>query len=88
MALGLHEAAVVICCGMVLGLHKANGAGADGPLAWAPDFPAEESCHAVAELIGSCPPKLRSAMRNRLIESLGGLVPSWQEMITQAADAS
>ena len=40
MALGLHEAAEAICCGIVLGLHKAKGAGSDGPLGWAPDFPA------------------------------------------------
>jgi hypothetical protein len=56
--LGLTEAAEAICRGIVLGLHKAKGAGSDGPLGWAPDFPAEEACHAVAELIGSCPPKV------------------------------
>lgn len=86
MELGLHEAAEAICFGIVLGLHKAKGAGSDGPLGWAPDFPAEEACHAVAELIGSCPPKVRGATRNRLVEALGGLVPDWDEMITRAAD--
>ncbi len=45
MDLGPHEAAETICCGIVLGLHKAKGAGSDGPLGWAPDFPAEKSCH-------------------------------------------
>lgn len=86
MDLGLHEAAEAICCGIVLGLHKAKGVGSEGPLGWAPDFPAEEACHAVAELIASCPPKVRGATRNRLVEALGGLMPGWDEMITRAAD--
>ena len=86
MDLGLHEAAEAICCGIVLGLHKAEGAGSDGPLGWAPDFPAEEACHAVAELIRASATKDRGATRNRLIEALGSLVPGWEEMITRAAD--
>ena len=35
MDLGLHEAAQTICCGIVLGLHKAKGVGSDDPLGWA-----------------------------------------------------
>ncbi len=84
--LGLHEAAEAMCCGIVLGLDRAKGAGSDGPLGWAPDFPAEEACHVVAEMIGSCPPKARVAARARLIEALGELVPGWDEMLTRAVD--
>jgi hypothetical protein len=84
--LGLHEAAEAICCGIVLGLHRTKGANSDGPLGWAPDFPAEEACHAVAELIRASAPKGRGATRNRLVEALLELVPSWDEMITRAAD--
>ncbi len=86
MDLGLHEAAQAICCGVVLGLHKASGVEAEGPLSWSPDFPAEEACHAVAELIGASPAKDRRAVRDRLIEVLGKLVPAWDEMIARAAD--
>jgi len=56
--LGLDESALAICRGVVTGLHRAKGAGSDGPLGWAPDFLAEEACHAVAELIRSCPLEL------------------------------
>ena len=84
--LGLHEAAEAICVGIVLGLHRAKGATSDGLLGWAPDFPAEEACHALAELIGAASPKDRGAIRKRLVESLGELVPSWDEMISRAAD--
>lgn len=86
MDLGLEAAAETICCGIVVGLRKAEGAGSDGPLGWAPDFPAEEACHAVAELLGTCPAKDRSAVHNRLIEALGDLVPDWHEMLARAAD--
>ncbi len=84
--LGLREAAEAICCGIVLGLRRTKGANSDGLLGWAPDFPAEESCHAVAELIRASAPKDRDATRNRLVEALVKLVPSWDEMITRAAD--
>ncbi len=86
MDLGLQKAAETICCGIVFGLHKAKNVGSDGPLAWAPDFPAEEACHAVAELIRACPAKDRGAARDCLVETLGGIVPEWDEMIAQAAD--
>ncbi|MBM5811315.1 MAG: hypothetical protein FJ191_05035 [Gammaproteobacteria bacterium] len=84
--LGLHEAAAAICCGIVLGLHRAEDAGSDGPLEWAPDFPAEEACHAVVELIRAAAPKDRGVTRNRLVKALRELVPDWAEMITRATD--
>ncbi|MBM4094013.1 MAG: hypothetical protein FJ276_32090 [Planctomycetes bacterium] len=84
--LGLHKAAEAICCGIVLGLQRATVANSDGPLGWAPDFPAEEACHAVAELIRATPPRDQGETRNRLVETLLELVPSWGEMITRAAD--
>jgi len=83
--LGLQKAAETICCGIVLGLHKAKGVGSDGPLGWAPDFPAEEACHAVAELLRACPAKDRGTVRDGLVETLGGIVPEWVEMIERAA---
>ena len=64
----------------------AKGANSDGPLGWAPDFPAEAACHAVAELIRASSSKDRGATRNRLLEALLELVPRWDEMITRAAD--
>ena len=82
--MGLHEAAEAICCGIVLDLHKAKGAGSDGPLGWAPDFPAEEACHAVMQLLGACPPNGRVAARDHLIEALRELAPDWDEMIARA----
>ena len=84
--LGLHQAAEKICCGVVLGLHKATATESDGPLRWAPDFPAEEACHAVAELLRMLPAKNRQATRDRLVETLSVLVPGWHEMISRAAD--
>ena len=84
--LGLHEAAEAICVGIVLGLHRARGATPDVLLGWAPDFPAEEACHAIAELIGAASPKDRGAIRKRLVVALGELVPGWDEMICRVAD--
>lgn len=88
MGLGLHEAAQAICCGVVLGLHKANDVESDGPLSWAPDFPAEEACHAVSELIRACPTKHRRAVLDQILEVLGRLAPGWQEMIARAAESA
>jgi hypothetical protein len=86
MELGLETAAETICCGIVMGLHKAKGVGSDGPLGWAPDFPAEEACHTVAELIRTCPAEDRSEVHDRLIEALGDLVPGWHKMLSRAAE--
>ena len=84
--LGLHKAAEAICCGIVLGLHRAKGANSDGPLGWAPDFPAEEACEAVDALIRASAAQDRGAARKRLVAALRELVPSWDKMITRAAD--
>lgn len=84
--LGRHKAAEAVCCGIVLGLHRATRANSDGPLGWAPDFPAEEACDAVTELIRASAAKDRGATRNRLLAALRELVPSGDEMITRAAD--
>lgn len=84
--LGLDESALAICRGVVTGLHRAKGAGSDGPLGWAPDFPAEEACHAVAELIHSCPKERRRTLRDRLLEAIDESAPDWSEMIARAAE--
>ena len=86
--LGLHQAAEQICCGVVLGLQKAKTVESDGPLRWAPDFPAEEACHAVAEFIRMLPAKNRQTARDRLVKTLSVLVPGWTEMISRAADSA
>ena len=84
--LGLHTAAETICLGLVVGLNKAKDVGSDGPLGWAEDFPADEASRAVAELIRTCPAEKRNGVYERLLESLGHLVPSWQDMLSRAAD--
>jgi hypothetical protein len=83
--MGLEPAAEAICCGIVVGLHEAEGAKSDGPLGWAPDFPAEEACYAVVELVRSCPPGSRVAVHDRLIKTLADLVPDWRDMLSRAA---
>ena len=85
MELGLDAAAEAICCGIVVGLHKAKDVGSDGLLGWAPYFPAEEASHIVAELVRAFPTAKRGAVHDRLIEALGDLVPEWYEMIARAA---
>jgi hypothetical protein len=86
MELGLDTAAEAICCGVVVGLYKAKGVASDGPLGWDADFPAEEACHAVAELIRTCPAENRGTVRDRLVQTLGDLVPQWYDMISRAAE--
>jgi len=86
MQLGLDTAAEAMCCGIVVGLHNAKDVGSDGPLGWSPDFPEEEACQAVAELLRTCPAKKRAAVRDRLLDALGDRVPSWHDMISRAAD--
>jgi hypothetical protein len=86
MDLGLDTAAEAICCGIVAGLHKATNVASDGPLAWAPDFPAEHGCYVVAELIRATPGETRAAVRDRLVDALLVLVPAWHDMISRAAD--
>jgi hypothetical protein len=84
MDLGLDSAAEAICCGIVIGLHKAEGVGSEGPLGWAPDFPAEEACYAVAELIRTCPAGKRGAVCDRIVEALSDVIPQWTDMISRA----
>lgn len=84
--LGLHEAAETICCGIVLGLYRAQSPNTDGPLGYAPDFLTEEADHAVAELIRARSPGDRASTRDRLVEALGELVPDWDAMLARTAD--
>ncbi|MEW6666054.1 MAG: hypothetical protein AB1512_12635 [Thermodesulfobacteriota bacterium] len=85
MELGLDAAAEAICCGIVLAMHRAEGVKSDDLLAWVPDFPAEEACHVVAELIRACPAAKRGAVSKRLDEAFGDLGPEWAEMLSHAA---
>lgn len=85
MELGLAEAAETICRGIVIGLNEIDGTGEDGLLGWAPDFPAEEACHALAELIRACPMAGRKPSLKRLVDALARDVPGWSEMLARAA---
>lgn len=84
--LGLAEAATVTCCGIVLGLHRAEHAGSKELLEWAPDFPSEAACNAVAELMRSFPAKARESVRAHLLAMLEANAPNWVEMVTRVAD--
>jgi hypothetical protein len=86
VALGLHDAATAICCGIVLGLHKAESSSSDGLLGWAPDFPAETACQAAVELVKICPAEARASTRERLVEAVGVYAPDWGSMVARALD--
>lgn len=82
--LGLAEAAEAMCRGIVIGLRKAEGIGSDGALGWAPDFPSEEACHAVEELVRACPSGKRKSTCDRLIDAFAADVRDWSEMLGRA----
>ena len=79
--LGLGSAAAAICCGIVVGLYRARRHSSDSLLTHAPDFPPEQACFAVAELIRATPASKRKELRAHLRESLPDLVPEWRSMI-------
>jgi hypothetical protein len=83
--LGLTDAAVTMGLGIVLGLYKAKDSPSDGPLGWAPDFPAEHAGHAVSELMRASPAQTRDVIRTRLLEVIVADAPNWSEMLTRAA---
>lgn len=74
--LGLIEAATVICCGIVLGLHRAEHAGSKELLEWAPDFPSEAACNAVVELMRSFPAAARESVRAHLLLAAASREPN------------
>jgi len=84
MQLGLTDAAIAICCGLVKGLNKAKNVDSD-VLNWEPDFPEEEAGQAVAEFIKSCPKESRQAVCYRLLAVLSEHVPAWSELFNRAA---
>jgi hypothetical protein len=83
--LGLTDAAITMCRGMVAGLYRARSTASDGPLGWAPDFPAEEAGHAVAELLRASSDQSRRTIRARLVDAIVADAPDWREMLTRAA---
>jgi len=83
--LGLTDAADMMCRGIIAGLYRAKDKDSDGPLGWAPDFPAEEACHAVAELLRACPGQTRTAVRTRILDALAADVPDWAAMLNRTA---
>jgi len=87
--LGLADAAQVVCLGIVTGLYEAKDVESDGPvvtLGWAPDFPSEEACSAVVELLHAFPKPERASVRGRIIGVLADSAPTWHEAISRAAD--
>jgi hypothetical protein len=86
MQLGLEDAAEAICRGVVVGLYMARESESDGALGWAPDFPAEEACNVVEELLRACPVAKRTGTRDRLLGLLAQDVPDWREMLEQVAN--
>lgn len=83
MELGLEDAARIICCGIAMGLHEIEETCKDGLLGWAPEFPAEEACFAVAELIRACPMSNRRHVGKLLIEALAPDLPDWSAMLAR-----
>jgi hypothetical protein len=86
VGLGMMAGAETIACGMVVGLQRAKDVDSDGPLGWAPDFPAEHAGHAIAELIRARPKDQRAAVRDRMLARLDDLAPDWVFMLRVAAD--
>lgn len=85
MALGRGNAAEAMCRGIVVGLRRAGEFESDGALGWAPDFPAEEACNVIEELLRACPVTKRKSTRDRLFDALAQDVPDWSEMLKHAA---
>ena len=86
--LGLGSAAEGVCAGIVAGLYQARATESDGALGWAPDFPGEEADYVVAEFIGACHRKARTAAREHLLEMLATRAPEWVATLQRAADRS
>ncbi|HVO83998.1 MAG TPA: hypothetical protein VMU60_06215, partial [Syntrophobacteria bacterium] len=86
MELGLGNAAEAMCRGIVVGLRQAKEFESDDALGWAPDFPAEEACNVVKELLRACPVKERKNTRDRLLDALAQDVPDWSEMLKRVAN--
>jgi|GEM_PF-7129657 len=83
MKLGLTDAVIAICCGLVKGLHKAKDVDSD-VFNWEPDFPKEEACQAVAEFMKSCSKESRQAVSSRLLAILSEHVSAWSELLSRA----
>lgn len=85
MELGLTESAEILCRGIVAGLHRAADPDSAGLLGWAPDFPLEEACRAVVELLRTCPKEKRAQVCDRLLAAIGEEAPVWSDTVGRAA---
>jgi hypothetical protein len=83
VGIGLTDAAITFCRGIVVGLYKVRTMASDGPLGWAPDFPAEAAGNAVAELLRAVPKEARAATRASLEAAFASETPDWTEMLTR-----
>ena len=84
--LGNAAGAEAICAGIVQGLYKARAVNSDGALGWAPDFPAEEAGHVVAELIRLSGSTAEPGAPERFLAKLAAHVTEWEDMLRLAAD--
>lgn len=83
--LGLIAAASSICMGIVIGLHETEGIKSNELLQWAPEFPAEEACYAVSEIVRSVPKNKKRNTAERLLKGLADRVCEWSDMLRRAA---
>jgi hypothetical protein len=82
--LGLEEAAIATCLGIVLGLHSLQQVKPNTVLEWVPDFPIEMACQAVSLLIQEVRKKRGS--RWRTPATFFAAVPrEWKERLVRAA---
>ena len=83
VALGLEEAALEVCKGILLGLYRLEEEEDEGVLAWAPDFPTEAICVTLRRWIRGgpgrrVPKKLKDRQRPPFPEDfLDEHVPDW-----------
>ena len=81
--LGLSAAAETLCLGIVVGLHDTEEQSATEILQYAPDFPLEEACHAVSELLRACSPGSRAPAARRLSAEFQTAMPDWSKPLAR-----
>ena len=80
MELGLNEAALETCKGIVFGLYQCRNSTGGDLLSWAPEFPVDAASYAACQLNGACKP---GASFN-FGEFVAEYVPEWQWLAGRA----
>ena len=57
----------------------------DGPLGWEPDFLIEHACLTVRDLLLACPEASRKPTAAKLITSLTGAAPDWEDGLRRSS---